>query len=61
MRFLARSVRDEEATGSNPATPTRFFQVTALVTFHDAPTGLRRVRFLGADWEQIMVVVFPFA
>jgi hypothetical protein len=32
MRRPVRSVRDEEAAGSNPATPTEKFQLDAMIT-----------------------------
>jgi hypothetical protein len=32
VRTAVRSVRDEEAAGSNPATPTRKYQVDGMIT-----------------------------
>ena len=52
--LAARFVRDEEAAGSNPATPTRKPQVTGCLVLCGLRSRLSRCPILGVKWEPIL-------
>jgi hypothetical protein len=53
--YPLRLLRDEEAAGSNPATPTKDFPGQRPLFFLSASRVARWCPILGAKWEPILV------